>query len=84
MSMSTSMKTGLIPYDVSTPSYTFWQNLTYVEDGANTVCSFLTIFRIIVVLPVLMGNPDFYDSGGSGSLANIVLVPRPENDEIEL
>ena len=44
------------------------------------------IFKIILnlVLLVFSGNPDFYDSGGSGSLAIIVLVPRPENDEIEI
>ena len=41
---STSMKTGKIPNDVSTPSYTFWQNLTYVKDGVNTeYCKYTSI-----------------------------------------
>ena len=38
----------------------------------------------VVVLLVFFDNPDFYDSGVSGSLAIIVLVPRPENNEMEL
>ena len=55
--------------------------------GKADVCAYKTKVKcdwIIVVLLVLFGNPDFYDSGRSGSLAIIVLVPRPENDEIEL
>ena len=60
------------------------QNWTLTGRADETVRSFLTSFRITVVLLVLFGNPDFYDSGSSGSLAIIVLVPRSENNENKL